>query len=60
MKRLRHLVRYLQGAQSVAKVETSESQFIDVYVDANFAGCLRTRKSTDIIVVKVHGCVIHT
>ena len=46
--RLKRIIRYLKSAGRVAAHYPwrPEEDFIDVYADANWAGCPRTRRST--------------
>ena len=48
MERLKRLVRYLKGAPRLVSLIPwdADPSWIDVYVDADFAGCRRTRRST--------------
>jgi hypothetical protein len=62
LERLHHLVRYLSGQLDVVHViEPKAAQAkIVVSVDANWAGCHKTRKSTGTINCSVFGVSLHT
>ena len=57
MARLKHLVRFLKGrTHEVKEMYMTNDRFgIDVHVDSNWAGCLKTSKSTDCVVLDVCG-----
>eukprot|EP00974_Lingulodinium_polyedra_P037190 3567773-Lingulodinium_polyedra.AAC.1 len=54
MARLKHLCRFLKGRRDEVRVLAlqPERRGIDVWCDANWAGCLTTAKSTDAIYVE--------
>ena len=62
LRRLRHVVRYLLGWQASGNVRWThthcESLGIDVICDSNWAGCLKSRKSTDMVIAKLFGSVV--
>jgi hypothetical protein len=58
---LKHLVRYLQGTRDVGLVFPrggDKLEFIDVYVDSDWAGKDTQRKSTSAGIVLVGGCCL--
>ena len=63
--KLKHLLRYLQGTRSLnyivrpASMPTLKEIQIDVYTDADWAGCPATRKSTTGFVIQVAGNTVH-
>ena len=63
--KLKHLLRYLHGTRSLnyivrpASMPTLKEIQIDVYTDADWAGCSATRKSTTGFVIQVAGNTVH-
>ena len=63
--KLKHLLRYLRGTRSLnyivrpASMPTLKEIQIDVYTDADWAGCSATRKSTTGFVIQVAGNTVH-
>ena len=59
LQKLKHVFRYLQGTRSLnyiarpASMPTQKEIQIDVYTDADWAGCPATRKSTTGFVIQV-------
>ena len=64
-QKLKHLLRYLQGTRNLnyivrpASLPTRNEIQIDVYTDADWAGCPTTRKSTSGFVIQVAGNTVH-
>ena len=65
LKRLKHLLRYLEGATSLKYIVVPASTpnrgqvQVDVYTDADWAGCPTTRESTSGFVIQVAGTTVH-
>ena len=65
LQKLKHLLRYLQGTRSLnyivrpASKPTQTEIQIDVYTDADWAGCPATCKSTTGFVIQVAGNTVH-
>eukprot|EP00969_Alexandrium_andersonii_P059662 2628120-Alexandrium_andersonii.AAC.1 len=60
MKRLHHLVRYLHGRRDekrILKVDPDDHT-IRIQTDSNWAGCILTSRSTDCVVMRIHGMLI--
>ena len=64
-QKFKHLLRYLQGTRNLnyivrpASLPTTNEIQIDVYADADWAGCPTTRKSTSGCVILVAGNTVH-
>ena len=59
-RRLKHLVRFLKGRAGVCTCfRPVESSTIDVYVDSKWGNCKVTRKSSDCVLLMVHGCLLY-
>ena len=63
--KLKHLLRYLQGTRNLhyivkpASIPNKDEIQVDIYTDADWAGCPSTRKSTTGFVVQVAGATVH-
>ena len=67
LAKLKHLLRYFKGTLNyyfvlrVTIVVHSDGTIeIEVYVDSDWAGCTRTRKSTTGFIIYLFGCPIHS
>ena len=66
MKKMKHTLRYLQGTKDYKFIlhpttipGNKDIPILDVYVDADWAGCTTTRKSTTGFAIKYLGATIH-
>ena len=66
MKKMKHTLRYLQGTKDYKFIlhpttipQNKDIPILDVYVDADWAGCTTTRKSTTGFAIKYLGATIH-
>ena len=67
MKKMKHVLRYLQGTKDYKFIlhpttipgNKDTATTLDVYVDADWAGCTTTRKFTTGFVIKYLGSTIH-
>ena len=65
LQKLKHLLRYLQGTRRLnyivrpASMPTQTEIQIDVYTDADWAGCPATCKCTTGVVIQVAGNTVH-
>ena len=66
MKKTKHVLRYLQGTKDYKYTihpttipGNKDAPTLDVYVDADWAGCTTTRKSTTGFTIKYIGSTIH-
>ena len=66
MKKMKHALRYLQGTKDYKFIlrpttipGNKDPPILDVYVDADWAGCTTTRKSTTGFAIKYLGATIH-
>ena len=66
MKKMKHTLRYLQGTKDYKFIlrpttlpRNKDIPTLDVYVDADWAGCTTTRKSTTGCAIKYLGATIH-
>ena len=66
MKKMKHALRYLQGTKDYKFIlhpttitPNKDIPTLDVYVDADWAGCTTTRKSTTGFATKYLGATIH-
>ncbi len=61
LRALKRLGRFVSGQRRlVIKMNFADSSFVDVYVDSDYAGCPRTRKSTSGGVIMIGGHLIKT
>ena len=65
LRKLKHLLRYLRGTQQYKMIirpthtpQTKEPIDLNIYVDADWAGCPNTRKSTSGFIVTMMGSVV--
>jgi hypothetical protein len=58
--KLKHLIRYLLGRQGHAvRFQPVRSNVVQIFCDSNWASCGTTRRSTDMLVIIIHNCLIH-
>ena len=59
IKAAKHIFRYSKGTRNLGLFcPHTTTNAIDVYVDADFAGCINTRRSTSGYIVLFHNCCI--
>ena len=65
LRKVKHLLRYLRGTQQYKMIlrtthtpQTKEPIDLNIYVDADWAGCPSTRKSTSGFIVTMMGSVV--
>ena len=65
LRKVKHLLRYLRGTQHYKMIlrtthtpQTKEPIDLNIYVDADWAGCPSTRKSTSGFIVTMMGSVV--